>query len=203
MAEIELHWKETNPGSPGLTQGILAAGVVLSDKTVSVKAIKDAWVTLRYAHPILGCIINDTGFNYQVPTEYELKKWTEETVRVDSSGKCGWDLAVATIAPKTAELYFLPDRHELFIQVRHELIDGVGLMILLNNFLKVLREEKLNIEFGDEPVRLSRCLTEIMHAEKPSPNVIKQAQQIAEKFINRPSTSLKMKRPDYKMSLES
>ncbi|KAJ6259246.1 hypothetical protein Dda_6145 [Drechslerella dactyloides] len=214
MKESRIHWKEISPGkwtrdfdpiektlnfltlaSPVMMQFTIAAGGFLPDDELSVEKVKDAWVALRYAHPILACKITGTGFEYQVPTDDELQKWVEETIIVDNSGKTGQDLALLAIGPKTeaAELYFLPDRHEVFILLRHEIIDGIGSVILFNNLLRALHEGRKITKFGDEPALLNPSLTEILHAEDPSPDATNQAHQIAESYMAQRAISLKMK----------
>ncbi|KAK6357169.1 hypothetical protein TWF718_001494 [Orbilia javanica] len=162
MAQTSLRWKETKVGTwtrefcpverilhffkhlnPALTQWTVSSGVTLPGTLgYPVETIKAAWVQLRKEHPIIACTVTteNTGMEYQVPAGAdEIAKWVEETVHIDVSGKTGKELAASVTAPKSAELYFLPKTRELVIHIRHELTDGAGSMIMVNNFLKALR----------------------------------------------------------------
>ncbi|EWC46251.1 hypothetical protein DRE_04422 [Drechslerella stenobrocha 248] len=202
----KLHWAESAPGlwkrefgpmerilhlatvaSPGTKQWAVSTGAILPTdayQSLDIETIKTAWLALRDNHPILGCIITDIGFEYQVPANAtELQKWVDETVRVDMSGKTGREIAPTAPAPETAELYFLPNNNELFIHIRHELIDGIGSMVLLNNFLKLLRSGlQAEPNFGDEVARLTPSLDEVMKAEDPASDVIEQAHAILQDY---------------------
>ncbi|EPS39829.1 hypothetical protein H072_6264 [Dactylellina haptotyla CBS 200.50] len=113
-----------------------------------------------------------------MPTEAELEKWVEETVRIDRPGKGGREVALEAPAPGTARLYFLPLRNGIFVQVHHALIDGVGSMMILNYFLKALRDAKNPQKFGDGPVRLAPSPTRVRNAEIPSQDAMNKGNKL-------------------------
>ncbi|KAK6514440.1 hypothetical protein TWF281_004641 [Arthrobotrys megalospora] len=217
MAQLPLQWKEIEPKTwargfcsvekilhffkhlnPSLTQWTVTSGVVLPENSsYSVEDIKAAWVALRVEHPIIACTITEqkTGIQYRVPNEEELNQWVEETVHIDMSGKTGRELAMSAAAPKSAELFFLPERRELMIHMRHELTDGAGSMILVNNFLKTLRLKSGtgNLELlGEEVARLPPSLFQIVGEEGPlSQDLLEKAQGIGMKYLKNPSIGLK------------
>ncbi|KAK6334107.1 hypothetical protein TWF696_002609 [Orbilia brochopaga] len=206
MAHSKINWRQTADGiwerdfcpiekflhfattaSPLYNQWIVQSGVVLPrTNNLSVDAIKDAWLCLRYMHPLIGCSITATGFQYRVQDEDEILRWVEATVKVDRSGRSGQELAVAVQAPDSSELYFLPETREVFIQTRHELIDGVGCMMLLNNLLKALREGgSPKFSLKGQIARLAPSVAELMHAENPPYEVITGPQKyIAEYSVS-------------------
>ncbi|KAK6502950.1 hypothetical protein TWF481_007988 [Arthrobotrys musiformis] len=220
MAQTSLQWSETEAGiwtrefspverilhffkhlNPTLTQWTVSSGVKLpAIPDYSVDAIKAAWVLLRKEYPIIACTITreQTGIQYQVPAEGEIIKWIKETVHIDVSGKTGRELAATATAPKSAELYFLPKTRELVIHMRHELTDGAGSMILVNNFLKTLRlisapgAPQITPSFGEEIDRLPPSLFHIIGEDGPLSNELsEQAQKIGIKYLTSPPVSLK------------
>ncbi|KAF3316983.1 hypothetical protein TWF173_000988 [Orbilia oligospora] len=180
--------------SPSMLQIVITVGATLPESEV-IGDIKDAWIALRYAHPMIGCTITTTGLEYEVPNAEELQKWVDETLIYDNSGRSGKELLsekVLANAP-AARLFFMPDRREIFIILRHDITDGTGSLILLNHLLKILRQEKDVPRFGDEPTRLTPSLTEIMHAENPSIDATKEAQLVKEKYTRQRAMSLTTK----------
>ncbi|KAF3209125.1 hypothetical protein TWF106_011094 [Orbilia oligospora] len=222
MVQASLQWKETEAGTwtrefcpverilhffkhldPTLTQWTVSSGVTLPETSnYSIETIKAAWVLLRKKHPIIACTITseNTGMQYHIPAEEgEIIKWIEETVHVDVSGKTGKELAVSMTVPKSAELYFLPKTRELLVHIRHELTDGAGSMILVNNFLKILRlmstlgpVSPSTPSFGDEVDQLPPSLFHIVGENEPLSNELRQqAQKIGIKYLTNPSVGLK------------
>ncbi|EPS36389.1 hypothetical protein H072_10081 [Dactylellina haptotyla CBS 200.50] len=209
---FERYWREIAPGrwtrdfdplekclhfsalaSPHLVQWTVSFGAILPEITFSVEEIKAAWLVLRHTHPHIACTIQDTGYCYQVPTEEDLEKWLDETVHVDNSGKPGRELAMSLEPPSSSRVVFLPDRREIFFQIRHELIDGVGSTKLLDWFLKTLSEGGKPIpKFGDEASRLSPSIAQLMDAENPPPAVLEEGRKIGERYLSNPAVGLKM-----------
>ncbi|KAF3283256.1 hypothetical protein TWF970_001235 [Orbilia oligospora] len=180
--------------SPSMLQIVMTVGATLPESEV-IGNIKDAWIALRYAHPVIGCTITATGLEYEVPNAEELQKWADETLVYDNSGRSGKELLsekVLANAP-AARLFFMPDRREIFIILRHDITDGTGSLILLNHLLKILRQEKDVPRFGDEPTRLAPSLTEVMHAENSSIDATKEAHLVKEKYTSQRAMSLTTK----------
>ncbi|KAF3926275.1 hypothetical protein ABW20_dc0107269 [Dactylellina cionopaga] len=182
-------------GAPTL-QWPTAIGATLPGGSLDFEAIKNAWKTMRYLYPSIACSISNTGFSYKVPTANDLDEWLERTTHVDEShSSSGRDLSISLDPPEAAVVYFLPHKNEVFIQVRHELVDGIGAFTLFNNFLELLRQPRQDVKFGDEPTRLSPSLEQLTNTEIPSPEVVKQAEYLTQKYVTTPSIGLKT-RPD-------
>ncbi|KAF3920572.1 hypothetical protein ABW21_db0200090 [Orbilia brochopaga] len=216
MSDSNVHWRETAPGlwvrdfspvekflhfvavaSPHWNQWIVQSGVTLpTDLDLTLDKIKDAWLALRCIHPLIGCTITDTGFQYQVQDRAQLLKWVDATAKVDQSGKSGQDLALTVKSPNSSELYFLPDTREVFIQTRHEMIDGVGCMMLLNNLIRIIREGSspaLALDPENQIARLSPAVTQLMRAENPSPEILEGPQQYMESYSCEEQIGLKLR----------
>ncbi|KAF3917619.1 hypothetical protein AA313_de0206106 [Arthrobotrys entomopaga] len=215
--DVEKYWREIAPGtwvrdfdpvekfthaiatvSPHLVQFAVSIGAVLPKKEISIETIKTAWLYLRYMHPSIACTIRSKGLSYQVPTEKDVEKWLKETIHNNPSRTPGRELAMSLEPPSSSKLVFLPNQHEIFFQIRHELIDGVGSTKLLNNFIEYLSEDT-NVQapkFGNEHSRLSPSLAQVMDAENPPPDVLEQARQIAERYFYSPPLGLRMEQPE-------
>jgi hypothetical protein len=61
----------------------------------------------------------------------------------------------------------VPDRREVFFQISHHHIDGVGAMMFLNFLIDALAQPK-DVEFGDEYRHLSNSLTHLLNLGSPS-----------------------------------
>ncbi|KAK6329991.1 hypothetical protein TWF718_003418 [Orbilia javanica] len=216
MTSPNIRWREVSPGKwvrdfapvedcmnfatylvPDQPQLCISMGGTMPEKK-TVEDIKNAWVALRHSHPMIACKITSTGYEYQVPTEDEVRQWVEETVYVDYSGRTGEELLISAVPSNSAagELYFMPDTSEICILMRHEAIDGVGSMMLLNQLLKAVRQGTKVAKFGDEPARLTRSIDQIMKKEKPSKSLIQRAFQMKEAYTKKRSLSLKTKPAD-------
>ncbi|KAJ6263444.1 Dehydrogenase RED2 [Drechslerella dactyloides] len=224
MTYSKIHWRETASGlwvrdfgpmekflhfvtvaSPLRKQWIVQSGAILpSANKPTIQATKNAWLTLRYMHPIIGCTITDTGFEYRVQSQTQLAEWVDETVKIDQSGKSGQDISGAVNTPNTSELYFLPDRNEVFIQTRHELIDGTGCMMLLNNLLKALRQgHSPEFSIEDQVARLTPAVNQLVHAEDTAPEILESAQKYMETYSCSGQIGLKLHPSDPDASSES
>ncbi|EPS37765.1 hypothetical protein H072_8528 [Dactylellina haptotyla CBS 200.50] len=217
MAEYKHQWKEIKPGHwfrkfapfekteyhktcaiPGVRQRHIAAGISLSEnyKEISIEAIKKAWMTLRYEQPMIGCSVDETGYHYTTPNgTAEVQSWVEATVRVDASGLSGREVAASATAPETSELYYLPKSEEIFLHVRHDIADAIGAVLLLNNFLRALRDGQKSVSFGDgsETSRLPPSLDQIMNSVEPSPSLTDQAKEVLDRFLNSKPLFLKLR----------
>ncbi|KAF3135227.1 hypothetical protein TWF703_006141 [Orbilia oligospora] len=189
---IEKTQNHLSLASPSMLQLAITVGATLPESEV-IGDIKDAWIGLRYAHPMIGCTITTTGLEYEVPNAEELQKWADETVIYDNSGRSGKDLLLEKVSANApaARLFFMPHRREIVIVLRHDMTDGMGSLILLNRLIKILRQEKDVPRFGDEPTRLTPSLSEIMHAENPSIDATKEAHLVKENFTKLRAMSLK------------
>ncbi|EPS39000.1 hypothetical protein H072_7224 [Dactylellina haptotyla CBS 200.50] len=113
-------------------------------------------------------------------------------MHIDTSGRRGRDLCLQLSTLAGAELYYLPESREVLLRVRHELSDGIGSIMLLNEFLKILRGKCFatnEYNPGKDVERLPPSLPQIMHAKPPTAEIIKKGQGIAA-ILNTPVMGL-------------
>ncbi|KAK6538225.1 hypothetical protein TWF694_011104 [Orbilia ellipsospora] len=184
----------------------ITIGAVLDrcTKPPSSSTIEAVWIALRRAHPMLGSIIVDDGFIYTIPTSNDLQRWAEETIYIDTSGKTGRDLALSSSNLKNAELYFLPNHNEVFLRLRHELIDGVGSFMLFNELLRLLQGKPLH-ESSNKPEnvinQLGPSLMQLACATIPEPESMLEVDRIA-KDANAPTLGLMNRPQDIQIPME-
>ncbi|KAM0289405.1 hypothetical protein ACHAO9_006058 [Fusarium lateritium] len=124
------------------------------------KALRKAWLALRHAHPTLASqVTHDAGTNQWVKTykefqgEYEKNEWLVKTLVHISNGQTGNQWANSDPpAPKLPTMFImnLPSRHgnddshkirrDLVFRSPHDIIDGIGTLIMLNNFITLAAE---------------------------------------------------------------
>ncbi|KAL4912326.1 hypothetical protein BDW62DRAFT_24875 [Aspergillus aurantiobrunneus] len=125
-------------------------------------ALKQAWMQLRYEQPQIATFVEGSTKVYEAPDEAALQEWLATTVVVSSAtdAEALWN----TVAPITqATLYYLPKSSELVLRGHHYLLDGIGLLMLLDRFLNALANPTAeNITFGDEGIRLAPPLAEAL-----------------------------------------
>jgi hypothetical protein len=150
-----LHWNETRPGyyerhhdtreqmilrvvntSKEAVGGYLTLAVKLDyddEKLHPDTAIKEAWVMLQYEHPSLASVSNGEKMVYELMDDMKLQKWLEDTFIIDTSGCTKEQKYCQLKGTRKAILCFLPSTKELLFQATHELMDGVGAMMLMHN----------------------------------------------------------------------
>ncbi|KAK6499973.1 hypothetical protein TWF481_010330 [Arthrobotrys musiformis] len=181
---------------PNLAQWNVAIGIKLpAGVQYSVEEVKTAWMSLRMENPVIACTIEDhgRGIQYQVPTENELVEWAEETVHIDTSGRTAREMTTYGKLPKSSTLHFFPHLRELSIHARHELLDGVGLLLCGNKFLKQLRVGSTSKHtIGEEIALLPSPTVDILGGnESLSPQMIEKAKRIAENYCDPNAIGLK------------
>ncbi|KAF3315981.1 hypothetical protein TWF173_002761 [Orbilia oligospora] len=201
--------------NPHIPQWSITSGAILSSSsgTYTPSQIKSAWKTLRYHHPIIVVTINDDGAGlvYKSPeSDEEVERWIEETVIVvvddddNNIGKKGgrWVLAHQRV-PKTGEVYWILEKREVVLHLPHQISDGIGSIILLNNFLKILRtgETIPAPGFGNEVGRLPPSLFDTLgeknwrHEKNFGLNgeMVKTAEEISGRFLGNESIAVSIK----------
>ncbi|KAH7364779.1 hypothetical protein BKA65DRAFT_144332 [Rhexocercosporidium sp. MPI-PUGE-AT-0058] len=143
------------------------------------KAFRWAWKKLRYDHPTLAA---PAEYDHRTKRckkvyktlrdEQELETWMTETFKVVENGWTGEAFAstdppvgrYATLflitPPEIGELEEQHLRRDILFRSHHDLIDGIGSLTLLNNFLRHAAmafeaETEQPIDFGDEYRNLS------------------------------------------------
>lgn len=120
-------------------------------------ALRYAWKQLRYEQPQIA--VTSEGYNkvYEEPDEASLQSWLDKTFIV--SDEADGDLIGKKASPVAqATLYYLPKASQLVIRVSHSVIDGVGMVLVWDSYLKALMNPKAGIVFGGEGTRLPPSL---------------------------------------------
>lgn len=221
MTQSRYHWKETAKSqwtrpydavetvihfmtvvNPDLLQWVISVGATLPEKDLSLQQIRNAWLSLRHEYPAIACTILNDGYLYEVPTEDALHEWLNDTILEDSSGRTAEEIGLsstALAAHHAAHLFYLPDTRQIFMLLRHEVVDGVGSVILLNCLLEKIRQNiKEAPTFGEEWKRLHRPIAEIMGQEEATANNEAEAYELAEKYMQSRALSMKVKLQDPK-----
>ncbi|KAH7239366.1 hypothetical protein BKA59DRAFT_276674 [Fusarium tricinctum] len=136
------------------------------------KALKKAWLALRYAHPTLASqVTHDTETNQWVKTYKELQveaekdEWLQKTLIHISNGQSGNEWANSDPpAPKIPTMFImnLPSKQgndgshtvhrDLVFRSPHDIIDGIGTLMMLNNFITLAAEAYEKGDTYDLPV---------------------------------------------------
>ncbi|KAL4998916.1 hypothetical protein BDV10DRAFT_200923 [Aspergillus recurvatus] len=125
-------------------------------------ALKQAWKQLRYEQPHIATTVEGTTKVYEVPDEAALQAWLAATFVVSGAANAEalWD----TVPPITqTTLYYLPRSSELVLRGHHYVLDGIGLLMLLDRLLNALANPATgSIAFGDEAARLAPPLEKVL-----------------------------------------
>ena len=142
------------------------------------KALRHSWKQMRYDHPTLAApVVYDPDTKsckkvYQSPQgASEVNDWLEETFKVVDKAQTGQEFANSDPpVGRFATLYLVTPPHdpqqseitkELVFHSPHDLIDGVGTLMLLDNLIRAASEafSSVNtlseVSFGDESKNLS------------------------------------------------
>ncbi|RSM18550.1 hypothetical protein CDV31_002686 [Fusarium ambrosium] len=115
------------------------------------KALRKAWLALRYAHPTLAAEVTEnvqtgewTKTYRQFKDEADKDSWLEKTLVHISTGQTGNEWANSDPpAPKVPTMFVLDlpadgtltVRRDLVFRSPHDIIDGIGTLMMLNNFI--------------------------------------------------------------------
>ena len=100
-------------------------------------ALRSAWVALRYHHPHIAAVLEDTSIVYQIPDEKALKSWLSEPFFVHKDKKVD-DFLFSAHWLTYASLQYFSDSSEIVMRTHHWLIDGIGALHIANRFFQVL-----------------------------------------------------------------
>jgi hypothetical protein len=157
---------------------VAASETVTELETRIDDSFRYAWKRLRYDHPTLA-----TRIEYDLSTkscrkiyrsprnDAEVKEWLEETLKFVNTGEKGLEFANSDqVVGQFATLYILAPRQtssqsrlkkDIAFRSHHDVIDGIGTLILFNNLLRHTFEafnspnHHNDIVFGDEHQNLS------------------------------------------------
>ena len=148
----------------------LSSGIRVQAKRARfAEDVKDAWIALRYEHPILACHIHEGRIVYQTADEPELKDWLAETLIVHDSKVAARELYGMTPRPFNRVIcHVLLDSQEILVQSTHAHVDGLGVVTLFDNLLRMLGRPR-KVVFGDEAKNLLPPLSTIAQIPSPTP----------------------------------
>lgn len=119
----------------------------------------NAWKVLRFHHPSIAVqAANDTSLIYNVPDAAALHEWATETFQVIENKTT--DEVTPNIKPKSsATLTYLPASNEILGHTAHWRTDGVGVLLLIDEFLELATSPTLpdpdTLMWGQETARLA------------------------------------------------
>jgi hypothetical protein len=124
---------------------------------------REAWKALRFSHPTIAAyIVDETKLVYDIPDLTALEKWTAETFQV-IEGKTADEVIASTTRVPYATMTFLPKTGELLGRSQHWRTDGIGGLILMDDFLDLAAQSAIDtssLPWGEEIVRLATCVEE-------------------------------------------
>ncbi|PYI10692.1 hypothetical protein BO78DRAFT_450480 [Aspergillus sclerotiicarbonarius CBS 121057] len=147
--------------------------------------LKEAWTQLRYEQPQIATIQEGMTKVYEVPDEAVLQAWIASTFIISAAAN-GEELHANAAPIDQATLYYLPGSSELVLRAPHDTVDGTGMILLLDRFLRALVSppEEGKITFGDEPSRLTPCLGEVLGvAEECTPEEVARIMEIFKPYL--------------------
>ncbi|KAK6347853.1 hypothetical protein TWF718_005674 [Orbilia javanica] len=206
LEKYEYYMSTMNPKNP---QRAVIIGVTFpstSSTPYPVESVKSAWRQLRYAHPVLGCKITPKGYEFSIKSSEEIDEWVESTVKIVDSEQLQDEFkkeeeeesplkqfSCNLPYPDTAELYYSPPTNSLFLQLRHEIIDGIGSLMLLNNFLQYLfSPNTTQTPPKDNPTLLSPSISEITNSAPPTPEILQKNAELVKTYFSTPTISLRL-----------
>jgi hypothetical protein len=157
---------------------VTASEAVTELETRIDNSFRYAWKRLRYDHPTLAASVEYDSFTkscrkiYRSPqNDAEVNEWLEETLKFVNTGEKGLEFANSDpVVGRFATLYILTPRQtsvqsslkkDIVFRSHHDLIDGIGTLILFNNLLRHTFEafnspnHHSDIVFGGEHQNLS------------------------------------------------
>ncbi|KAJ5623837.1 hypothetical protein N7510_000146 [Penicillium lagena] len=144
---------------------------------------REAWKALRFRHPTIAAyIVDETKYVYDIPDLTALEKWTAETFQVIEDKTADEVIASATRVPY-ATMTFLPQTGELLGRSQHWRTDGIGGLILMDDFLDLAAQSAggtSSLPWGEEIVRLAPCVEEAASSFITSE---KQDKQLSQNYV--------------------
>ncbi|KAK6512440.1 hypothetical protein TWF481_001326 [Arthrobotrys musiformis] len=164
IEKITHYYVTINPHRP---QWAITPSATLTS-SYSASQIKAAWKALRYHHPAIAVTV-DSGKQelvYKSPSPEEVTQWIEETVSINPTALSARDVALLLPVPRSGEIHWLPGTNEVILHLPHEISDGIGSIILLNRFIKLLRTQETVSTFSGEEERLPPSLLDLIGIKK-------------------------------------
>ncbi|KAL9112051.1 MAG: hypothetical protein Q9227_003671 [Pyrenula ochraceoflavens] len=128
------------------------------------QSLREAWKALRFLHPTLAAyVVNGDSYVYDIPDSNALERWATETFRVVEDKTADEMIACMTPGPY-ATMTYLPRTQELLGHSQHWRTDGVGGMILMDDFFDLATRfppnDTSSLQWGQEIARLAPPIEE-------------------------------------------
>lgn len=151
----------------------------LAKENLSLR-FREAWKALRFNHPTIAAyIVDETKYVYDIPDLTALEKWAAETFQVIEDKTADEFIASTTRVPYATMTYF-PKTGELLGHSQHWRTDGIGGLILMDDFLDLAAQSTIDpssLPWGEETVRLAPCVEEALSSFVTSESQDKQLGQ--------------------------
>jgi hypothetical protein len=174
-----------------------------SKERAFIESARMAWKTARYNHPNLACVTDGNVMQYEtLKTEADVDEWIDQTFRVveDYTVSELWEKGYMNTEKLSTFLVF-PNEGALVVRVVHTLIDGIGMIYLINNILRYMAYP-IAIKFGDEGKNLAPAFSVALNLPPPSSKILATARHIIDESMTRFSAiSLKPDRDPKKTKL--
>lgn len=134
-----------------------------------VDDLKQAWKALRYLHPRIAVVADETGIlcRYTVPSSEALDQWLKETFIVHPEDKPSATsterLNLTLPASPLFTLHWVPASQELLFRASHWRTDGTGMMKLQDAYLSILSSSAKDVIFdGSEVSRIPPTMNDLI-----------------------------------------
>lgn len=176
----------------GIAHAMVSVGATLPKEVdCSIASLQKAWKSLRYHHPRIASAARNGNLYYKVPDDSEMAEWLSKTLIIDHCAVSSLDVLATLKSSETGVLVFLPRTREIFFQISHDHIDGVGAIMFLPLLLSALKNPSADVTFGDEYTNLSDSLSHVLDqnpSSPPSELQAKGAHSLAQHFESTPSS---------------
>ena len=141
----------------------------------------NAWKVLRFHHPSIAVqAANDTSLTYNVPDPAALHQWATETFQVIENKTA--DEIIPKIKPNSsATLTYLPTSNEILGHTAHWRTDGVGVLLLIDQFFELATSSPLpdsnTLTWGQETARLAPAIEDAADIPVAPTDAIKSLSQ--------------------------
>ena len=141
---------------------------IRSEQAGFAERLREAWIALRYQHPILASLADGDRLVYHIADELEIEAWLNETFFVHTTNTTARELYGTVPRPfKRVVCHVLPHSQEILLQGTHAHLDGIGSVTLFDNLLRLLNETQ-KVVFGNEGKNLIPPFSTITQITKPT-----------------------------------
>ncbi|KAL4984496.1 hypothetical protein BDW68DRAFT_193590 [Aspergillus falconensis] len=108
---------------------------------IDVKQARAAWIALRQRHPAIASTVRGSKRVHRKLGSDHISAWLDRTfVAIAGEGEVTAELLDSLPAAEMAAMYFLQEANVLALRTPHHLMDTLGAVMVLNDFLEELSE---------------------------------------------------------------